>query len=213
MSASSSTVDLAIGVLGGAAVGAFLTGLVSIHLQQKALVQSRRAEVYVDALSWIGARVPQLAKQAKQEAPPAPLPAAREVVIPQGKITFPDPESTNLDLAATNPETRFYVALRARIVTFGSHDMARAFDRWVTAYLTATNTTKSCPGCICSLVGDTTVKGPTAKEHNHEVPKDSWFRTAWHWICRRRDPGIPKNVQGGLTSAVERCASSELRKG
>ena len=50
------------------------------------------------------------------------------------KITFPDPKAVDPDIQKTNPGTLYFTTLRARVVAFGTHDMARAFDRWTHVY-------------------------------------------------------------------------------
>ena len=62
MSDASSIVIPAVAAVAGAALGAALSGYLSIRLKARKRVQKRRAEVYVDMLAWIGARMPELAR-------------------------------------------------------------------------------------------------------------------------------------------------------
>jgi hypothetical protein len=207
-----------ISLVGGAAAGSALTGWFAISQKAKARIQRRRSEVYVDMLAWIGVRITLMAGE---EHPIG-------MVYPNdnpshNKKTDPHPESTRAP-ADTDPGTPFFVALRARIVAFGSHDMTRAFDRWTAQY----------------LVWNRTAAGPEKVAAAHDVlrrlPDDPaapvWarldtrpgLRHPWAW-CKRLvwDPGRPfptlpevpstPATQGRLTRPIEYCASKELRKG
>lgn len=114
-------------------------------------MQERRAEVYVDVLAWIWTRMPALQRQLRagtrgldvENRWPADEP---DFPATKKKITFPTPEVT-LSRQDTDPETPFFVTLRSRVAAFASHDMARAFDRWVAAYgLTLKATNENCQG-------------------------------------------------------------------
>jgi len=54
------TVASGIALIAGAVFGAWLTGWFTVRVKQRQRVQQRRAEVYVDLLAWIGARMPYL---------------------------------------------------------------------------------------------------------------------------------------------------------
>jgi hypothetical protein len=113
-----------VGLVGGASFGAVVSGWLAIRLKQAKRTQRRRAQVYVDVLAWIGART-----QRWTDPHAAPLPKA-----PESRKTDPHEAASNATTDDTDPGSPFFVALRARLVAFGSHDMTRAFDHWVDAY-------------------------------------------------------------------------------
>ena len=209
MSDASSIVIPAVAAVAGAALGAALSGYLSIRLKARKRVQKRRAEVYVDMLAWVGARMPELARigetalgMTAQDAGAKHSPRAGVIKAPDSKVTFPDPGAGGLDLAKTDPGSAFFAALRARIVTFASHDMTRAFDRWTASYQRATRGLEATErlGALRDLV--VPAIGPEAAG-----------KAARFTLRFRRDPGVPDDAPGNLTRAVERCASAELRKG
>ena len=129
-----SVIFTAIGVV----IGAALTGWFGIVVKRKKRVQDMRAEVYVDVLAWIWTRMPALQEKLGTKIPEAStedrwpgdksnFPETKE------KITLPTHEAI-LSKQSTDPEAPFFVVLRSRVAAFASHDMARAFDRWVAAY-------------------------------------------------------------------------------
>jgi hypothetical protein len=134
LSGLTSVIFAAIGVV----IGAALTGWFGITQTRQKRVQERRAEVYVDVLAWIWTRMPALQGQLLARSPgpdaenrwPASTPDFPTTKV---KTTLPMPEAI-LSAQKTDPETPFFVALRSRVAVFASHDMARAFDRWVAAY-------------------------------------------------------------------------------
>jgi hypothetical protein len=140
-----SVIFAAIGVV----VGAVLTGWFGITQTRQKRVQERRAEVYVDVLAWIWTRMPVLQGRLLARAPepvaenswPASGP---DFPATKKRTTLPTPEAI-LSTENTDPKTPFFVTLRSRVAVFASHDMARAFDRWVAAYkLTLKGTDESC---------------------------------------------------------------------
>lgn len=115
----------------GAVVAAVVTGAFTVFVKKQKRVQERRAEVYVDILGWTGTRVQKLARQSTS-LDTSKQPSA--ILSNDKKITFPDPKAVDPDIQNTNPGTLFFTTLRARVVAFGTHDMARAFDRWTHVY-------------------------------------------------------------------------------
>jgi hypothetical protein len=115
----------------GAVGAAVVTGAFTVFVKKQKRVQERRAEVYVDILGWTGTRVQKLARQLTS------LDTGKQrsaILSNDKKITFPDPEAVDPNIQNTNPGTLFFTTLRARVVAFGTHDMARAFDRWAHVY-------------------------------------------------------------------------------
>jgi hypothetical protein len=173
------------------------SGWWAIRLKRVKRTQRRRAEVYVDVLAWVGARTRQWLD------PPPGADAAQLPEPPEDRKTDPHKVATNLMTRETDPGSPFFVALRARLVAFGSHDMTRAFDDWVVAYRQLSgsdeNLRKLKPTKYRRLFGEHPLRFMAAR------PIESWKRL--------RDPGRPDEEDGCLTRAIERCASAELRKG
>jgi len=126
-----SVVSLLTAFFSGAVVAAIVTGAFTVFVKKQKRVQERRAEVYVDVLGWTGTRVQQLARQSTSQDESKQLSA---ILSNDKKITFPDPKAVDPDIQNTNPGTLYFTTLRARVVAFGTHDMARAFDRWTHVY-------------------------------------------------------------------------------
>lgn len=136
----------------GVVAGGVLTGWFGIRVKKRQRVQQRRAEVYVDMLTWIGTRMPkpwqvglEVDTSSINETKSAPDQSAMRghshrpgiaVNFPDTKprTTFPDPEAVDANDNKTGLGAPFFVTLRARVAAFASHDMARAFDRWAEAY-------------------------------------------------------------------------------
>jgi hypothetical protein len=209
-----------LGLLGGAAFGALLTGYFTIRQKAVARVQKRRVAVYIDMLAWIGTRLPEHVPYSK-------------AIDTDKNVTVPDPAATDPDTKQTDPDTRFFVTLRARVAAFGSHDMARAFDRWTAAYRMVVQDPE--PGCTNhSDQGEPKFHNQirskpdckrSAQRALWSVPTHAvipWRRRALKMLaperigfvlCRKIDSGHPDRDQGCLTKAIEFCASKELRKG
>jgi len=228
MSNATSIAVPAIAAVAGVALGAALSGYFTIRLKAQERVQERRAEVYVDMLAWIGARMPRLALMQELLNRGATSGDSRSKdSAPDIEITFPDSKSTFPDVAAVDPHTHntdpgspFFMTLRARVVAFASHDMARAFDHWTEAY----RETLSDSNCIESKAALSDLVLPSTYGRNSrevsgmkhsEIERLAWARkiSPVSWIKRRIDPGVPDDNPGTLTRAIENCASSELRKG
>jgi hypothetical protein len=223
------------GVVGGVA-GALLTGWFGIRVKRLKRVQQRRAEVYVDMLAWIAPRTQKL-RQISVEGPDkrAESPGTKK------RTTFPDPRASELQSNYADPGTGYLATLRARVVAFGSHDITRAFDRWTNAYLMSRGTVVECtthptadyevdfnafyvkyekPDCKYSAQH-------AIRPKFDEKPDRSLFKTIGFWLVnirlwrkkivfllkRRIDSGLPDGKPGGLTTAIELCASKELRRG
>jgi hypothetical protein len=208
MTDTSSIVIPAVAVVAGAALGAAVSGYLTIQLKAMKRWQKRRAEVYVDMLAWIGARMPELARKAELKMQARDARVANAVTtgvinIPPSKVTYPDPAAGDPDLNNTAPGSPFFVALRARIVVFASHDTTRAFDRWTAAFKDVTD--------------DLDAQKTTIALHNLVVPavepESSGVKRLTFSIRSLRDPGIHDDSPGNLTKAIERCVSAELRKG
>jgi len=210
MTDTSSIVIPAIAVVAGAALGGAVSGYFTIRLKAVKRWQKRRAEVYVDMLAWIGARMPDLARKAGElkmqarDARAANAVATGVINVPPSKGTYPDPAAGDPDLNNTAPGSPFFVALRARIVIFASHDTARAFDRWTAAFKDVTD--------------DLSAQQTRNALHNLVVlavdPEPPGAVKRLIFLIRLlRDPGIHDDSPGNLTKALERCVSNELRKG
>jgi hypothetical protein len=89
-----------LGLLGGAAFGALLTGYFTIRQKAVARVQKRRVAVYIDMLAWIGTRLPEHVPYSK-------------AIDTDKNVTVPDPAATDPDTKQTDPDTRFFLTLRA----------------------------------------------------------------------------------------------------
>jgi hypothetical protein len=209
VSDTSSIVIPAIAAVAGAALGTALSGYFTIRQKARSRVQKRRAEVYVDMLAWTGARLPELARKAEtltgipaRDARAGIPPPAGVISVPSSKTTFPDPAAGDLDLAKTAPGSAFFAALRARVVTFASHDMTRAFDRWTAQYKNVSE--------------DLNARDTRNALHNLVIPAaepGTASQARRFTLSFQRDPGRPDDTPGNMTRAIERCASAELRKG
>jgi type II secretory pathway pseudopilin PulG len=242
----------------GVVAGGALTGWFGIRVKKRQRVQQRRAEVYVDMLTWIGTRMPkpwqvrlEAATSSAKETKSAPDQGAMRgrshspdiaVNFPDTKprTTFPDPEAVDANNDKTGLCTPFFVTLRARVAAFGSHDMARAFDRWAEAYrIVLAGSGTKCPNHPTPDFDDPKLhyrkyQKPDCKNSAQqrlnpisvEKPDRSWHQTLvywrtdirfWHRLCfllkHRVDSSLPDGKPGCLTDAIEQCASKELRKG
>jgi hypothetical protein len=214
-STESLLVTAAVALIGGAWLGALISGWFSLRLKARKRVQDRRALVYVDMLAWVGRRVPLSPEQersarAENAAHRAGLHADAQATGADGdtggsgsdgRATFPDPAATDPDTKATDPDTDFFVTLRSRIVAFGSHDMTRAFDRWTKEYRV--------------VVDKNAYANAKAAALRALMPDPACDKKAglWHELKKRWDSGTPDRNPGNLTRAIEYCAASELRKG
>jgi hypothetical protein len=182
------------------ALGAALTGLFGITQTRQKRVQERRAEVYVDVLAWIWIRMPalQVKLHAGTHRPngvdwPTSLSG---FPVTTKKITLPSPEA--LSVQNTDPETPFFVALRSRVAVFASHDMARAFDRWVAAYK------------IALKVDNVDGGGATHSGKSEEICPDDCVRCAVLALATDEVAGTsPPTLWGWITGRV---GSAEKRK-
>jgi hypothetical protein len=282
---NSTTLAALISGIGGAAFGAWLTGWFTVLVKKRKRVQQRRAEVYVDVLAWIGARMAWLASQqaglggpqateskspaglparegngaAPVPAPPVPAPpvpgppvqepvrlaglaglgqlltqaSARLAVLdvppqpavapaPDAKKRTTCPDSRSMLLEASDPGTEYFISLQARVAVFASHDMARAFDKWVDAYRIVRTEGPEEPraAALSGLVhhgsAGRKLKDLPSRDHRDRVRLikrvsvrvSGWVRTK---ALRQRD--FSDGLSGCLTRVVEFCASEELRKG
>src|SRR5580700_7004189 len=134
MVTTSFIISTIVGLVGGGTVGAVVTGWFTNQAKAKKRVQRRREMVYVDMLAWVHTRIPMV--QAAIANPPesggTPGPSASSGT-PDRKSTFPDPAVLDPHVK-TDPGQPYFDSLRARVVAFGSHDMARAFDNWTRFY-------------------------------------------------------------------------------
>ena len=252
----------------GGTLGAGLTGYFGIRVKRQKRRQTRRAEVYVDILAWIGTRMLKLAQDldpvqpdntdngdradAQQSGEISDSGAgamqvsadtrARTTLETKARTTFPDPAAM-LNAEDTDPGSQFFVALRARVSVFGSHDMARAFDNWTDAYrLTLPSAVPaydhyqnlggapSHPGhCrYCALLALVT-EGSTGTEigifrwlrhkelrvmpPDKRIPADKYRKQTGIWNMLFKESDAIDGMPGCLTRAVVACASEELRKG
>jgi hypothetical protein len=124
--------------------------------------------------------------------------------VPPSKATYPDPAAGDPELNNTAPGSSFFVALRARIVIFASHDTTRAFDRWTASF-------KSVTDDLVVETTRTTLYNLVIPAVDPEPPGRA--KRLILWARRLRDPGLPDGSPGNLTKAIERCVSDELRKG
>lgn len=203
------------GVIGGGAVGAWLTGYLAILQKKIARRQKRRALAYAEAITWMKlVMTAHLAHLAVAGGQPV---STDKFISPVTNATFPFPvpaAGTEIGLGSN-----YFAVLRAQVVTFGTHDMARAFDRWVHAYcevlrdggasvclrLDAKNKTAS-GETRAALAGMTCFDAIFPDSRDEPRPGTTNPVRRWH-----RD--VPDGVNGCLTRAVENCASWELRHG
>lgn len=219
-----------IAIIGGGATAAWLTGALTIRQKKISRRQKRRARAYVEAIAWIKlammdyldykASVPGPGPGGTTDRKPAtvaanPVATAEKYVSPVTgtKFWFSVPAGEEVGLGSN-----YFAAVRAQVVTFGSHDMARAFDRWVNAFSEVlqngghdshlkldpklesapeeTRTALKAMTCYTAIFpsNDSPLPGTTDPENEH-------------------DPGLPDTAPGCLTRAVECCASWELRLG
>jgi hypothetical protein len=234
MSSASNIASALLGVAGGATVGAYITGAFTYRIKRKKRVQRRRESVYIDMLTWIHART--VVVQAKAASNGNGAGSGRELAdtdagsdpggddlvaspsAAEPKVSFPDSHATEPH-AKTDPGTQYFVTLRARIIAFGSHDMARAFDRWTVAYLKVTKGpanglwSGNIKNADAILVPD-----PPSPAEAPAISRRAGRKQFSKFNGKRKwrlllDPGLPIPEAGGLTKAIERCASKELRKG
>jgi hypothetical protein len=198
------------GVIGGGAVGAALTGVFTIWQKKIARRQKRRALAYAEAIAWM--RLVMTA-YLDHKAAGQPATSTDKLVSPVTGATFPFPVPTaneQIGLGST-----YFTALRAQVITFGTHDMARAFDRWVDAFKGVDNGNclrldskldKAPEETRAALAGMTCYDAifPSALDQPRPGTTDPQRR----W---QRD--VPDSYPGCLTRAVECCASWELRHG
>ena len=258
MITTSFIVSTIVGLLGGATVGAAVTGGLAIKAKEKKRVQKRRELVYVDVLAWVYTRMPtvrsakartattppngKLANPPPSAAAPDSPPSAAapdsppsaaapdslpSAAAPDRKSTFPD--SMALDpYEDADPGTPYFVTLHARVMAFGSHDMARAFDTWTKLYKKILDDSSSANASwfrgITNADAIISPDPPPYEENPHHAfarfMKRQTVRRqakrefkALNGRSRRWDAGLPDPVKGGLTMAIEHCASKELRKG
>jgi hypothetical protein len=203
------------GIIGGGAVGAWLTGFLTIQQKKIARRQKRRALAYAEAITWMKlVMTAYLAHQAEAGWKPA---STEKFVSPVTSATFP------FAVPAADAEialgSNYFAALRAQVVTFGTHDMARAFDRWVNAYSEVLRDGKD-SACLrldakhekasentrTALAGMTCYNAIFPNPGGDPRPGTTNPVRRWH-----RD--VPDELPGCLTRAVENCASWELRHG
>jgi hypothetical protein len=229
-------------LVGGAVLGAWLTGWFTIRVKRRKRVQERRAELYVDLLAWIGTRMPRLKWELNGKKGPEPA-AGQEFPEPDSasaqaakkRILFPDTRAMAKP-TCTDPETPYFVSLRARVAVLASHDMARAFDNWVDAYsLTLPDAAVGCckrhkelskepagrlavdppADCRTSALRAVVYDRSTGKQvkATPEVRK-RYKKTPRFWLWTKLGKhDLHDGLPGYLTRAVELCASQELRKG
>jgi hypothetical protein len=143
-------------------------------------------------------------------------------------VTFPDLRAVQYHGETDPPGTQYFVTLRARIVAFGSHDMARVFDKWTAVYLKVLNGEANRKWCndisyAAAINAAAILPAPTDAPETHRRESRREFRELNKlkglqrrlpiWVVKRLDPGMVEAEPGGLTKAIERCASKELRKG
>ena len=268
MITASVIISTVVGLLGGATVGAVVTGLLGIKAKAKKRVQKRRELVYVDMLAWVYTRILMVRDKANEAAtpsngklanlPPSATPAASPSATPAAspsvtpapspsatparKSTFPD--SMALDPHKdTDPGKPYFDTLHARVRAFGSHDMARAFDRWTKFYKDILDDPSSAKEFWFNskitnnkITYADAIIPPDPPSHEKDLSDEPLatpphaFARFTRWLTGRRqakrdfkalngrsrrrwDAGLPDPVKGGLTMAIERCASKELRKG
>ncbi len=201
---SSSTVAVVsaiLGLVGGTAVGAWLTGLLTIQQKRIARRQKQRAAAYAEALAWITSCVTNHG-------------AADPAVTPTGPFTNAKFFHAGAIGGGTGLDSAYFMTLRAQVMTFGSHDVARAFDRWVYAYRK-----------VQARQGDATWDLPEGVDRASSVLAGMTFNDAIFPSAKdpvlgtsnpkgfRLDAGHPEKRDGSLTRAVECCISYELRRG
>jgi hypothetical protein len=233
MSSTATAISAAVlGLLGGTAVGAAVSGWLGMRAKARSRVQKRREKLYADLLTWIGARLPHLEFQLQPNTGDA-------------GTTVPDPAAI-LRIENTDPDTKFFIALRARVTVFASHDMARAFDNWTEAYRVtlkdpgqrgaahkgATPGGKECQRDACQRCSLLALATRESTGHQATM-REKWRKWA------KREPITPLEAiqsaqyrktisirskllrqrdridgeRGCLTRAVALCASAELRRG
>ncbi|HXW46819.1 MAG TPA: hypothetical protein VEL03_18660 [Streptosporangiaceae bacterium] len=227
-------------LVGGAVLGAWLTGWFTVRVKRRKRVQERRAELYVDILAWVGARMPWLVwEQARMSGKNGPEPAegqklpepdAATAQVNKKRTSYPDTRSI-AGRTSTDPDTPYFVSLRARVAVFASHDMARAFDNWVDAYgLTLPAAAEECcerhqklgkeriadPPADCRSSALRAIAYDRSTGHGVKAtPEDRerYKKTRLFWLRTKFSKERPDGLPGYLTKAVELCASEELRKG
>jgi hypothetical protein len=203
------------GIIGGGAVGAWLTGFLTIQQKKIARRQKRRALAYAEALTWMKlVMTAHLAYLADAGGLPV---STDKFISPVTNATFPFPvpaAGTEIGLGSN-----YFAVLRAQVITFGTHDMARAFDRWVNAYSEVLHSggdslclrldakhKKASEKTRAALAGMTCFDAIFSDPSDEPRPGTTNPVRRWH-----RD--VPDGVNGCLTRAVENCASWELRHG
>lgn len=244
MITASFIVSTVVGLVGGATVGAGVTGWFAIKAKAKKRVQKRRELVYIDMLAWVYTRIPAVrsakattattpsnGKLANPSAPAAAPGPSAPAAAPDRKSTFPDLMALD-PRADADPGTPYFVTLYARVVAFGSHDMARAFDTWAKLYKVILDDSSSANAFWFKKITNADAiippDPPPDEENAQATPPNAFARFMKRRTDRRQakrefkalnhrsrgwDSGLPDPVKGGLTIAIERCASKELRKG
>jgi hypothetical protein len=215
----SAVVSAIVGIIGGGTAAAWLTGGLTIRQKKIARRQKRRARAYVEAIAWMELL---MASYRAHEAGVPVAPAQPAGPASTGKAsspvtgaTFPLAVPVDADVGL---DSHYFLTLRAQVVTFGTHDMARAFDRWVNAFKE-----------VQANGGNAALKLDPQLEKEPKKTREALKKMTCHAAIfpgdqdkihpgttnpkRRRDPGRPDTDPGCLTRAVECCASWELRRG
>jgi len=206
------------GVIGGGTVGAGLTGTLAIRQKKMARKHKNRGIAYAEAITWM--RLSMTAYRTGQASWPPASPTAGgpgRFVSPLTSAKFPfSVPAADADIGLGS---QYFAVLRAQVITFATHDMARAFDRWVDAFAEVLQHGQE---CRCLILDDKLdgVSERTRQALAGMTCYDAIFPRAGdpprpgttdpvHW----RHTDLPDGYPGCLTRAVEYCASWELRKG
>jgi hypothetical protein len=127
---SSSTVAIVsaiIGLIGGTAVGAWLTGSLTIKQKRISRRQKKRADAYVEALAWIKSMMTSYGLGDAFSSNPGPeagksadgaVNSVAESLSPITGAKFLYAGSPDGDIG---PDSKYFATLRSQIITFGSH--------------------------------------------------------------------------------------------
>jgi hypothetical protein len=225
-----------VAILTGGVTASVVTGRYTLKQKQQSRLQKRRAGPYVEAVAWMRLEMARYLAGQERSANQESVDATAEKPINPAAVD-PDAESDSpltgkklkraglqsTDLADKNIglDSNYFATVRAQIITFGSHDMSRAFDRWTDAFRQVTKGHKD-----DLFIPDAKINGssPARAEARKELQKLSYYKAIFPADGNPnpgttdppvdvRDAGFPDGKPGCLTRAVECCAAWELRTG
>ena len=225
-----------VAILGGGLTASVVTGRYTLKQKQQSRLQKRRAGPYVEAVAWMRLEMARYRAGQEPSASQESTGATGEQPVNPTAVD-PDAESDSpvtgkklekAGLQSTEPankdtglDSNYFATVRAQIITFGSHDMSRAFDRWTDAFGKVISGHKDELFILDAKINESS---SARKKASRELEKLTYYEAIFPADGDRNpgttnppvdveDAGFPDGKPGCLTRAVECCAAWELRTG